>query len=141
MAFAEVDRISHRNLLLMGMVALLVIAAAFWGSEVFVLRHLRSVVTAAKRLQAGDLSARSGVRGRDEMGQLAGAFNEMAGALEQRIAERNQAIEELRRHRDHLNEMVRQRTVELEKTNEGRERIKKRRAWYERKQCESTSYR
>ncbi|MBM3891698.1 MAG: HAMP domain-containing protein, partial [Verrucomicrobia bacterium] len=95
MAFAEVDRITHRNLLLLVAVALLVTAVAFWGSEMVVLRRLRSLLGATKRLQTGDFSARSSgvrdMRGHDELGQLGVAFNEMAGALERHIAERNEA--------------------------------------------------
>lgn len=51
---------------------------------------LRQLTHAAKRVAAGDLSQRVEVPSRDELGDLAGAFNSMAQALE-----RN---EELRRH-------------------------------------------
>lgn len=51
---------------------------------------LRQLTHAAKRVAAGDLSQRVAVSSRDEMGDLAGAFNSMAQAL--------QRNEELRRH-------------------------------------------
>jgi PAS domain S-box-containing protein len=50
---------------------------------------------------------------RDENGTVQGVF-----AAARDITARRQAEEELRRHRDHLEEMVRQRTAAMEKTNE-----------------------
>ena len=44
-------------------------------------RHLRSLVAGVQRIARGDLSARIPVRSRDEFGELAGAFNQMAEDL------------------------------------------------------------
>lgn len=79
------DRALVRNLLLMGMAALFVLALAWYGSDVFVLRRLRALAQAAIRLASGDLRARTGLREDvSEMGQLGRAFDDMAQSLENR---------------------------------------------------------
>ncbi len=57
---------------------------------------LRGLSRTANRLAAGDLSARAAVNGRDEVAQVATAFNEMAGQM-QIAAEQRQEVEKLRR--------------------------------------------
>jgi len=48
---------------------------------------LRSLTAAAGQMSSGDLSIRAPVRGKDEIGQLAQQFNQMAGRLEASFAE------------------------------------------------------
>jgi signal transduction histidine kinase len=48
---------------------------------------LRELTTVADRMSSGDLSTRAPVHGRDEIGQLAGQLNQMAGRLEASFAE------------------------------------------------------
>jgi GAF domain-containing protein/HAMP domain-containing protein len=62
---------------------------------------IRALAGAAASLTSGDLTARATADRRDEIGTLAGSFNNMAGQLqgvignlEQRIAERTQALEQ-----------------------------------------------
>lgn len=47
-------------------------------------RPLGMLVDLAKRIQGGDLQARSTVQGRDELGELSEALNRMVGGLEER---------------------------------------------------------
>ena len=47
---------------------------------------LEGLAAATKRMNSGDLSARAPVHGKDEIGLLAGQFNQMAEALEQSFA-------------------------------------------------------
>lgn len=49
-------------------------------------RPLSGLTTAAGRMSSGDLSARAPASGRDEIGQLAGQFNQMAERLEASFA-------------------------------------------------------
>jgi signal transduction histidine kinase len=49
----------------------------------FILRPVQSLATAAERLKAGDLTARTGVDRDDELGRLAKSFDQMAAALQQ----------------------------------------------------------
>jgi two-component system, OmpR family, sensor kinase len=66
-----------------GLVAGLLLAAGLAGS---LARPLTKLATVARRLGAGDLAARAGeVEGGDEVSDLAGSFDEMAGRLERTV--------------------------------------------------------
>jgi signal transduction histidine kinase/putative methionine-R-sulfoxide reductase with GAF domain/HAMP domain-containing protein len=94
-AFAEIDRTLARNLVGLGMVALLALAAAWVGGQVFILRQVRELSAATQRLAAGDLSARSELaHDLGELSELGRTFNRMAEALEQRESERREAESE-----------------------------------------------
>ena len=91
-AFAEVNRTTNRNLLLLGLVTVLALAAAWFLGEVFILRQTNTLMTTTERLAAGDLSARTEIAHLPgEIGQLARAFDDMAESLAQREQERSQA--------------------------------------------------
>jgi PAS domain S-box-containing protein len=82
-AYAPVDRILRRSLLAFGIVALLALVAAGLAAEHLLVRKLRALMIAARRIAAGDYSARVGLEpGREELGQLISAFDEMAHSLE-----------------------------------------------------------
>jgi PAS domain S-box-containing protein len=101
-AFAQIDRIWLLNLFWLGLIGLLALLAAWFGSDFFILRQVKTLMRATHRLR-NDLSARTGLSHQaGELGQLARAFDEMAAALEQREAERRQVAEELRLSRDQL---------------------------------------
>jgi two-component system OmpR family sensor kinase len=57
-----------------------------------VTRPLRQLQFAARRMAAGDLSARADVRRHDELGELGDAFNHMAASLEQQEAARRALV-------------------------------------------------
>jgi PAS domain S-box-containing protein len=95
-AFAEPNRLLTRNLAALGFVTLLALAVAWVGSEISILRRVRGLLNATRRLAAGDLCARTGQPyGVGELSQLARAFDQMAESLQQRVAERAQAEEAL----------------------------------------------
>jgi signal transduction histidine kinase/HAMP domain-containing protein len=81
----------------------LALAAAWFGGNLFMLRWVKLLVSATKRLRAGDLSARTGLPyGKGELSQLAHAFDEMAESLEQahqmleqRVADRTRELSAL----------------------------------------------
>jgi len=127
-ALAEVNRLTALNLTALGFVAILAVLAAWLGSDLFILRQLRALVGATRRLAGGDLRTRSGLTNNpDELGQLGRAFDEMASALQIQQAEVEQATVALQRHQDHLEEEVADRTAELVKVVEQLEQeIKKR---------------
>ena len=58
---------------------------------------LRELTSVAGRMSGGDLSTRAPVRRKDEIGQLAGQFNQMAGRLEVSFAELASERDALRR--------------------------------------------
>jgi signal transduction histidine kinase/CheY-like chemotaxis protein/HAMP domain-containing protein len=75
---------------------LLALAAAWFGGERFVLRHVHRLATAVQRLGSGDLTSRTGLSDEPgEFGVLARAFDTMAASLEQRVKEREQAEQRL----------------------------------------------
>ena len=72
--------------------SILVLATAWLGNHAFVLKRIRSLVNASRRLAAGNLNVRSGLaHEQDKIGKLASAFDQMANALKAREAEREQA--------------------------------------------------
>ena len=56
-------------------------------------RRVGRLTAAARQLDGGDLSARAGLAGQDEVGQLGEAFDEMAGALERTHEELSTALQ------------------------------------------------
>jgi signal transduction histidine kinase/HAMP domain-containing protein len=96
-AFFTANFILVRNLTALGVATLLAILAAWFGSDLFVLRRINALSAASKRLAAGDLSARAGpMHGQDEFSQLAYTFDEMAGSIERFVSERRQSAKTLR---------------------------------------------
>jgi PAS domain S-box-containing protein len=82
-AYARMNRVFARTLLAFGAVSLLALVLAGVTGERLLVRRLRALMQAAGRIAGGDLSARSGFSaGPEELGQLARAFDEMAGSLE-----------------------------------------------------------
>jgi signal transduction histidine kinase/CheY-like chemotaxis protein/HAMP domain-containing protein len=73
------------------LVGLLALGAAWFGGERFILRQVRVLAKAARRIAEGDLSSRSGLAAEEgELGELARTFDGMAQTLEQRVKEREQ---------------------------------------------------
>ena len=71
---------------------LLVLALAAFPLARALARPMERLSDAARRLGAGDLSVRTGVRRGDEVGDLAGAFDEMAGRLEGLVRSERQML-------------------------------------------------
>jgi diguanylate cyclase (GGDEF)-like protein len=83
--FAEANRALVRDLLGISLATLFLLVGVWFGAEWFMLRKFRALLRTADRMRAGDLNARTGIRhGEEELSQLAHAFDDMAGALQQR---------------------------------------------------------
>jgi len=86
-AFADVNRRLMRNLAALGLVTVAAISAAWLGGR-FILRQVDALVTATRRLGAGDLGVRATVLGdKSELEVLARSFNTMSEMLETRDSE------------------------------------------------------
>jgi diguanylate cyclase (GGDEF)-like protein len=83
--FEEANRALVRDLLGITLATLFLLVAAWYGAEWFMLRKFRALLSTAERMRGGDLNARTGIPdGHEELSQLAHAFDDMAGALQQR---------------------------------------------------------
>jgi two-component system, OmpR family, sensor histidine kinase MtrB len=79
------------TLLCLAVLSLLaVITALAFAASRPVLQPVRRLARAAQRMSGGDLSVRIQPRGRDELAQLVTSFNEMASALEGKVADLEQ---------------------------------------------------
>jgi signal transduction histidine kinase len=107
-AVAKADRDLWRNLIWLGLVAILSLAAAWYGSDIFIRREVNKLLGVTRRLTGGDLAVRTGAPYRGgELGQLAQAFDHMADSLQGRDAELKRQVRDLDR-----------RTAELEAANQ-----------------------
>ncbi len=67
------------------------------GGNWFILNWINRLLAATRLLSAGNLSARTGSGGAGELARLAGAFDEMATAIEQRHSEQRRAQDQIQR--------------------------------------------
>ncbi len=82
-----------RNVLLLLFAWLLVVAGlAWWATDRFVLRDVRTLLQATEKLGTGDLTVRTGNQARSrEMARLSASFDEMASRLQERQTREAQA--------------------------------------------------
>ncbi|MDO9707032.1 hybrid sensor histidine kinase/response regulator [Paracraurococcus lichenis] len=107
----DIERALTRGTLILLAGALLALGLTLLVGRRFITRPTEGLLQAAQRWRGGDLAARaSGADAHSEFGQLAGAFNGMAAALQQRE-------EELRQHALVLEARVAERTAALQHAN------------------------
>ncbi|UVW27384.1 ATP-binding protein [Massilia sp. H6] len=81
----------------LGVTTLLALLAAWLAGDILIVQRVRKLMDTARRIAAGDLEARTGIAyGREEIGRLGAALDEMAGTLQKKEAARSQAERELR---------------------------------------------
>ncbi len=78
---------------------------------------IKNLVSGTHEISQGNLDYRIDVYFRDEIGELSQSFNLMADNLQVELSERKQAQEELKKHRDQLEELVKKRTAKLVRAN------------------------
>ena len=99
----EANRVLIHNLVLLGCVSFIILLAVWYGGDLLILRQVRAMLKAARRLAEGDLSARTGIPIKaGELNELAESFDVMAASLEMREAQRRQGEETLRRSQAEL---------------------------------------
>lgn len=101
--FAEEIHQNIRTAILLSIMALLLSIAIYRKSTDIILKPINELIGKAEKFSKGDLRQRAKVYKNDEIGLLATSFNKMA--------------DELDKHIHHLEDKVRERTVEIEKTN------------------------
>lgn len=84
-AFAQVDRLFYRNLAGLAVTAVLAVIATWLAGNALIVGKVDALVRASRRIATGDFGARAGLpHGRDEFGQLARSFDEMAASNQAR---------------------------------------------------------
>jgi signal transduction histidine kinase len=89
------------------------------GLNAFVVRPLHNFVSETNYIaETSNLERRIEIRSADEIGLLARSYNEMISALHKTQESLEATGKELRGHRDHLEELVKERTLRLQEVNE-----------------------
>ena len=92
-----VNRVMALSLIGFAAAALFSMAVAVVAGELLLVRRLRVLVATARRLSEGEAGARTHLEpGRDELGELIHAFDEMAASLQRDEEERRRFEEQLR---------------------------------------------
>ncbi len=121
---AEIDKVIRNfvSKILIGLAAglLLLSVLTLLGLAKFVIKPLTKLDDGVDHItQTGDLEQQIDIKSSDEIGHLTMSFNEMIGTLHASENALKKSEKELRKHRDHLEDLVEERTVEL-KTSQKR---------------------
>jgi len=99
-AFAESKRILLQDLIILALLSIIALSAAWFGTELFILRRVRDIITTTKKIAVGILSARtSPPYENNELGEMARAFDDLVNALEKRQAEAIQSANQIHQQR------------------------------------------
>ncbi len=117
--FAQADAEFGASFAGMLLIGALVLALAWWYSRRAFVRPVAAMLAATERLTKGDLSARTGITGRDnELNLLARRLDGMAETLASRQHELEEANTKVMKSNTLLEKRVQERTRELETLNE-----------------------
>ncbi|MBU1740109.1 MAG: HAMP domain-containing protein, partial [Proteobacteria bacterium] len=95
-AFAPLTRKMIRDTLLLALVGVLALLAAWFGGTFFMMRPVNHLIDVTEQVADGDLAARAGPPyGSGELGQLARSFDQMSQSLQLREEELEAANREL----------------------------------------------
>ncbi len=96
-----------RNVALLFLSALIAVLSIWWVSDFYILRRVRAMVAASRKLASGDLDARIGKIGvHDELSHLGTVFDEMAASLQMRIEREARVKNTLEHSREQLRKLA-----------------------------------
>ena len=101
---------------------LMVSAVVIYAFSRRITKPVKQLTEQAQKIADGHLEEQIAVQSRDEIGQLATAFNRMTGSLQVTMTDRAQALAELQELNRTLEDRIRQRTLELEERGVALER-------------------
>lgn len=113
----KINNDSQIILLAVGMVILLLALTLSIFISLRFSRPLSALRDAAEQIGEGNLSISLPVKSKDEIGDLARAFNKMSIDLKETQHELDEKHQQLKQHKEHLEELVYIRTEELQKSN------------------------
>jgi signal transduction histidine kinase/HAMP domain-containing protein len=88
LATAKIEQILVENLITLGIVSVIILSLAWFGTDIVVLRRIRDIIAATNGVAEGNLSARTTLAYENsELGQMGRAFDNLAKALEKRHLE------------------------------------------------------
>lgn len=96
-SFAKINQLLWQDFIEISLIFLIMILVAWFGSDIFILRQISTLLRATKQIAAGDLTSRTGLPDKSgELYQLAKAFDRMAETLQKRQYELNRINRALR---------------------------------------------
>jgi PAS domain S-box-containing protein len=115
---AEINKVIRGfvfNILAALFAALLLLSVlTLMGLQSFVIKPLKKLNAGTDHIkQTGELDFHIDIKSADEIGSLAQSFNEMITSIDQAESALKESEAELRKHRDHLEDLVEGRTAEL----------------------------
>jgi len=124
---SEVEKSVNRIILALFVSLALLSILTVTGLQKFVIQPIKKLNDATRVIaQTGDLNYQIEIKSKDEVGSLAQSFNEMISSIDQAKSALKQSESELKRHRDHLEELVAERTAALEENQKRLERAEER---------------
>jgi hypothetical protein len=101
--YASTRQAIVRDLLGIGGIMAVALAAIWFGGQRLILNPMRALVESTRQIATGNLDARAKLRTSSEVGELARAFDSMADALQARLNEVQHTQAELVEREQHLN--------------------------------------
>lgn len=106
-ALATSLSVFRRNMAVLVLFGLLAAFMVWWSGDFFIVQRVYKMMQASSAIAAGDLTARVGkIGGRDELSQLANAFDAMATALQDRQVRERKAMATLDESRQQLRRLA-----------------------------------
>jgi two-component system sensor histidine kinase/response regulator len=123
----EVNRFVNKIILALFVSLALLSILTIAGLQSFVIKPIKKLSDGTRRIaQTGDLNYQIDIKSRDEIGSLGQSFNEMITSISQAETALMESEAELKKHRDHLEELVAARTAELEENQKRLEQAEER---------------